>query len=66
VSAAATGTIVWAALAAALVGWLVLSALLRSVTIVSVVRWFLTCWLGRALLLAGWAAAGWHVFCQRP
>jgi hypothetical protein len=27
---------------------------------------FLACWAGRAVLLALWAEAGFHLLCQRP
>jgi hypothetical protein len=69
VSAVVVGGVVWAVVAAAVVGWLVLTQLAgprRLPGVADVVRWFLRCWLGRLLLLAAWAGAGWHVFCQRP
>jgi hypothetical protein len=31
-----------------------------------VVRWLLSSWLPRGVLLVAWGAAGWHIFCQRP
>ncbi len=68
-SAVVVGGVVWAVLAAAVVGWLVFTQVAggrRLPGVSDVVRWFLRCWLGRLLLLAGWAGAGWHVFCQRP
>jgi hypothetical protein len=67
--AVTTGGVVWAVLAGGVVLWLVVTTLERRrhlVGLMAVVRWFLACWSGRLLLLAGWAAAGWHIFCQRP
>ena len=68
-TAVEVGAAVWIGLAAALVLWLAATqvagpAHLPSIT--AVARWFLQCWLGRVLLLAAWAGAGWHLFCQRP
>jgi hypothetical protein len=63
------GAIVWLALAGALATWYVLTTAVgpgRLPGVVDVGRWFLGGWLGRFLLLAAWAGAGWHVFCQRP
>lgn len=61
------GLVVWAVLAAAAVAWVVLSAWCpRLPGPVAVARWVVASWLGRILALAGWAAAGWHLFCQRP
>ena len=63
------GTLVWLALAILLVGWVVVTTIAgprRLPGIAQVVRWFLQCWLGRFIVLAAWAGAGWHVFCQRP
>ena len=68
-SAVVVGDVVWAVLAAAAVGWLVCTQLVgpaRLPGVADVVRWFLRCWTGRLLLLAAWAGAGWHLFCQRP
>ena len=69
VTALVVGAVVWSGLAAALVLWLVVTTAVgprRLPTILDVARWFLRCWLGRLLLLAAWAGAGWHLFCQRP
>jgi hypothetical protein len=69
VNAVVVGGAVWAVVAAALVGWLVVTQLAgpsRLPGVADVVRWLLRCWLGRGLLLVAWAGAGWHVFCQRP
>jgi hypothetical protein len=62
------GTVVWGALAAGVVVWLGVLALSagRFVGPRRVMRWFLASWLSRAMVLAAWAAAGWHIFCQRP
>jgi len=63
------GSALWAVLALIGTAWLVVTIVAgprRLPGPVDVVRWFLTCWLGRALALAAWAGAGWHLFCQRP
>ncbi|MDA8296229.1 MAG: hypothetical protein M0004_06520 [Actinomycetota bacterium] len=62
-----TGTLIWLALAV-LAGALVLvGALARRVpSVADVVHWWLESWLGRLVLLALWAEAGFHVFTQRP
>ena len=62
------GTVVWEALAAGVVVWVGVLALSfgRFVGPRRVMRWFLASWLSRGLVLAAWAAAGWHIFCQRP
>jgi hypothetical protein len=63
------GGAVWVALALLGSAWLVVTIVAgpgRLPGPVDVVRWFLTCWLGRVLALAAWAGAGWHLFCQRP
>ena len=67
-AAVVVGGVVWAVIAGALVLWLAVTTVAgsRLPGIVDVVRWFLRSWLGRALALAAWAGAGWHVFCQRP
>jgi len=68
-TALVTGAAVWSGLAAALVAWLVVTTAVgprRLPGILDVVRWFLQSWLGRFLVLAAWAGAGWHIFCQRP
>jgi hypothetical protein len=68
ISAIVPGAIVWLALAGSTVAWLVAVALSggRLVGPRRVVRWFLGSWLSRGMILAAWAAAGWHIFCQRP
>jgi hypothetical protein len=69
VSQVELGTVVWAVIAAVVVAWLAVTQLAgagRLPGAVDVVRWFLRCWLGRLFLVAAWAGAGWHVFCQRP
>jgi ammonia channel protein AmtB len=70
VIAVVAGTAVWIALAAALVGWTVVTLIAGARRGLprprAVVRWFLDSWLGRVLILIAWAGSGWHVFCQRP
>lgn len=68
-TAVVAGAVVWAALAAALVAWLVVTQVAgpgRLPGITGVLGWWLRSWPGRALMLAAWAGAGWHLFCQRP
>jgi hypothetical protein len=67
-SAVVPGTVVWVALAASVVVWFGILALSdgRLVGPRRVLRWFLGSWLSRAMVLAAWGAAGWHIFCQRP
>jgi hypothetical protein len=67
-TAVVPGTVVWVALAAGVLVWLAVLALSpgRFVGPRRVVRWFLASWLSRGIVLAAWAAAGWHIFCQRP
>lgn len=63
------GDAVWAGLGAAAVAWLVVTTGAgprRLPGLVDVARWVVRSWAGRSLALAGWAAAGWHLFCQRP
>jgi hypothetical protein len=62
------GAAVWLALAVATVGWLAVTALARDSFLGPrrVLRWFLGSWLPRLAVLACWAGAGWHIFCQRP
>jgi hypothetical protein len=67
--AVVAGNVVWAVLAGALVTWVVVTQVVggdRLPGITAVLSWWLRCWLGRVLLLAAWAGAGWHLFCQRP
>ncbi|MHB8219974.1 MAG: hypothetical protein ACYDHU_06585 [Acidimicrobiales bacterium] len=68
-TAVVIGAAVWIVIATALAAWFVVTAVAgsrRLPNLADVVRWFLQCWLGRALILAAWAGAGWHLFCQRP
>jgi hypothetical protein len=67
-TATVPGTVVWLALAACAVTWLAVLALSagRLVGPRRVLRWLLGSWLSRGVILAAWAVAGWHVFCQRP
>lgn len=63
-----TGAIIWLTLAG-LTGALALAGALarRFVpSVADVVHWWLESWLGRLLLLALWAEAGFHLFTQRP
>ena len=62
------GAAVWVVLAAALGGLLLATAVNRRQlpTVVDMVHWWLESWWGRLLMLAFWAAAGLHVFAQRP
>jgi len=69
VVAVVAGNVVWAVLAGALVAWVVVTQMIggeRLPGITAVLSWWLQSWLGRLLLLAAWAEAGWHLFCQRP
>jgi hypothetical protein len=62
-----TGELVWTALGALLTIWTSITFFhSRLVTVIEIVRWFLRCWVGRALLLLAWGEAGWHLFCQHP
>jgi hypothetical protein len=67
-AAIAPGSVVWAALAAGLIGWMSVLALSSRALIGPrrVMRWLLASWPSRCALLAAWGAAGWHIFCQRP
>ncbi len=61
------GGVVWMVIATAVAIWTAITfASPRLTSIVDVLAWFLRSWLGRTLLLCGWLAAGWHLFCQRP
>jgi hypothetical protein len=64
------GTVVWSVLAGIGVVWLAVLALSsRSGALLSprrLARWLLGSWLSRGIIIAAWAAAGWHMFCQRP
>ena len=68
ISTIAPGAIVWLALAGSAVAWFVAVALSgrRLLGPRRVLRWLLGSWLSRAMILVAWAAAGWHIFCQRP
>lgn len=68
-TAVVVGGLVWAVVAAVVAAWVVATQVAggrRLPRAADVARWFLQCWLGRFLLLAAWAGAGWHLFCQRP
>jgi hypothetical protein len=62
------GAAVWLAVAVSGTVWLVALVLSRGALVGPrrVVRWLVGSWLPRVAVLAAWAAAGWHVFCQRP
>ena len=62
------GQLVWRILAAALAIWILVTQFSanRLPTLQSIGLGFLGSWLGRAILLAGWAEMGWHLFCQHP
>ena len=66
-TAVIAGEAVWTALAVASATWIVASWRIRwLVGPGDVVRWLLQSWAGRLVVLAAWAVAGWHLFCQRP
>lgn len=61
------GATVWAVIGAAWVTWLVATTLVRPLPgLARVLHAFVGSWAGRALSLAAWGGAGWHIFCQRP
>jgi hypothetical protein len=66
--AVAPGTVVWAALATAIVLWLAVLFLASGALLgpARLVRWLVGAWLPRTLMVCAWGAIGWHVFCQRP
>ena len=62
------GLVVWWVWVVAAVGWLSVLAF-SSRPLVGPgkgVRWVLSSWLSRFLLVAAWWVVGWHIFCQRP
>ncbi len=63
-----TGAMIWLALASLAGVFALAGALLErhAPSVADVVHWWLESWLGRLLLLALWAEAGFHVFTQRP
>lgn len=62
-----TGAVVWTVIGGAWALWVAVTAAVRPLpTTASVVQTFLGSWAGRAIALAAWAGAGWHLFCQRP
>jgi hypothetical protein len=62
-----TGDVVWALIGGSWVIWTVTTALVRRLPgLLALVRALLGSWTGRAISLAAWAGAGWHLFCQRP
>lgn len=61
------GAAVWAVIGSAWVLWLLLTAVVRPLPgMPRVLHGFVGSWAGRALSLAAWGGAGWHLFCQRP
>lgn len=67
--AVAVGSVVWGVIGSAAVVLLAVTTLARPGTLpnaADVVRWFLRSWVGRGLMIALWAEAGWHLFTQRP
>ncbi len=62
------GSVVWLALVAGVVAWLAVLALVPGTFVGPrrVIHWLLSSWPPRLVVLAAWAAAGWHIFCQRP
>jgi hypothetical protein len=62
------GTVVWLAIVAGIAVWLALLSF-GSRALVGprrMVRWLLSSWLSRSLMVIAWGAVGWHIFCQRP
>jgi hypothetical protein len=62
------GATVWLILLAGIAVWSAVLARRRELWLASrlIVRWLLSSWMSRIALLAFWAIAGWHIFCQRP
>ncbi|MCI2974704.1 MAG: hypothetical protein MP439_01315 [Ferrimicrobium sp.] len=62
------GQLVWVVLAAMLLVWITVTQRFsdRLPTLFAIARGFLDSWLGRSILLVGWAEVGWHLFCQHP
>jgi len=62
------GSVVWLALGVGVVAWFAVLALVHGTLIGPrrVIHWFVASWPSRLMVLAAWAAAGWHIFCQRP
>jgi hypothetical protein len=63
-----TGATVWLILLAGIAVWFAVLARHRELLLGSrlIVRWLLSSWMSRIVLLTFWAIAGWHIFCQRP
>ena len=66
--AVVAGATVWLILLAGIALWSAVLARHRELWLGSrlIVRWLLSSWSSRIALLAFWAIAGLHIFCQRP
>jgi hypothetical protein len=61
------GDVVWSALAAVTAAWVAVTTRVPGLAgPAAVLEWVLASWAGRMIALTLWAAAGWHLFCQRP
>ena len=61
------GEVVWLGFGALILTWVLLTFCLRPLpSIKELIDELLSSWIGRMILLAGWAELGWHLFCQRP
>jgi hypothetical protein len=62
------GAGVWLVIVVGTVVWLAVVVLGRADRFGprAIVRWFLSAWVPRIMILTFWGAAGWHIFCQRP
>jgi hypothetical protein len=62
------GAVVWLVLGVGVVAWLIAAVMSRGALIGPrrIIRWLLSCWTSRIVMLAAWGIAGWHIFCQRP
>lgn len=62
-----TGDVVWAVIGGSWAVWTATTAAVPGLpSLLALVRGLLSSWTGRAICLAAWAGAGWHLFCQRP
>jgi hypothetical protein len=61
------GAIVWVVIGTAWVAWLVATAVVGPLPgFLRLLRSLASSWAGRAIAIAAWGGAGWHLFCQRP